>query len=57
MPLIGFFLVATGLVMNVQVLRRSRGPGVQASQVMASTPWLISVALIGVGFLLLTIAR
>lgn len=57
MPLVGFFLVLTGLVMNVQVLRRPRGEGVAASQVMGSAPWLISVAIIGIGVLLLTITR
>jgi hypothetical protein len=57
MPLVGFFLIVTGLVMNVQVLRRPRGEGVAASQVMGSAPWLISVAIIGVGVLILTIVR
>ncbi len=57
MPLIGFFLIVTGLVMNVKVLRRPRGEGVAAAQVMASAPWLISVAIIAVGVLLLSIAR
>ncbi|HEY8686030.1 MAG TPA: hypothetical protein VIO57_10530 [Chloroflexota bacterium] len=57
MPLIGFFLIVTGLIMNVQVLRRPRGEGVVAAQVMGSAPWLISVAIIAVGILVLTIAR
>jgi hypothetical protein len=57
MPLIGFFLIVTGLIMNVQVLRRPRGEGVVAAQVMGSAPWLISVAIIALGILVLTIAR
>lgn len=57
MPIVGFFLVVTGLVMNVQVLRRPRGDGIAAPQVMGSAPWLISVALIAVGVLFLVIAR
>lgn len=57
MPIIGFFLLLTGLVMNLQVLRRRRGDGSEASQVMASTPWLISVAIIAVGVLLLVVFR
>lgn len=57
MPIIGFFLIVTGLVMNVQVLRRPRGQGIAAAQVMGSAPWLISVAIIAVGILVLTIAR
>lgn len=57
MPLIGFFLIVTGLIMNVQVLRRPRGEGVVAAQVMGSAPWSISVAIIAVGILVLTIAR
>ncbi len=57
MPIIGFFLIVTGLVMNVQVLRRRRGEGTEASQVMGSAPWLISVAIIAVGVLLLVIVR
>jgi hypothetical protein len=56
-PIIGFFLILTGLVMNVQVLRRPRPQGVAASQVMGSAPWLISVAIIAVGILFLTVAR
>jgi hypothetical protein len=56
-PIIGFFLIVTGLVMNVQVLRRRRGEGTEASQVMGSAPWLISVAIIAVGVLLLVIVR
>lgn len=57
MPIVGFFLVVTGLVMNLQVLRRPRGEGIAASQVMGSAPWLISVAMIAVGVLVLTVAR
>jgi hypothetical protein len=56
-PIIGFFLLLTGLVMNVQVLRRRRGEGTEASQVMGSAPWLISVAIIAVGVLLLVVFR
>jgi hypothetical protein len=57
MPIVGFFLILIGLVMNVQVLRRQRGQGVEASQVMASAPWLISVGLIAVGIVLLLVVR
>jgi hypothetical protein len=57
MPIIGFFLILVGVVMNVQVLRRQRGQGVEASQVMGSPPWLISVALIVVGIVLLLVVR
>ncbi len=57
MSIVGFFLVVTGVVMNVQVLRRRRTAGGSSSDVMGSPPWLISVAIIAVGVLLLSVAH
>lgn len=57
MGLAGLFLVVTGVVMNLRVLRRPRIEGAGAVDVMQSGPWLVSVAIIGIGILLLAIAH
>ncbi len=55
MQLLGFFCLIVGLVMNIQITRRSRQANVSAGQIVTMMPWLISAALIAIGALLLAI--
>ncbi len=55
MQLLGFFCLIVGLVMNIQITRRSRQAKVAAGQIVTMMPWLISAALIAIGALLLAI--
>jgi hypothetical protein len=55
--LLGFLLLLTGFIMNIQVLRSPLRSRVPAAEFIRSWPWLISVALIAAGVLLLVLAR
>jgi hypothetical protein len=55
LALLGFLLLMTGLIMNIQVLRRSRKLGIEAGDLMRMPPWLVSVGLIILGIALLVI--
>jgi hypothetical protein len=55
--IVGFFLVVTGVIMNVLTLRRANRARIAALDVMRALPWMLSVAIIGIGILLLTLAH
>jgi hypothetical protein len=55
MAVLGFLLLLTGMIMNIQVLRRSRKLGIESSELMRMPPWLISVGLIVVGIILVVV--
>jgi hypothetical protein len=55
LAVLGFLLLLTGLIMNIQVLRRSRSLGIQSADLMRMPPWLISVGLIVVGIILVIV--
>jgi hypothetical protein len=57
MGFVGFFLVVVGFVMNVQVLRGPLRARMTSFEIMHTWPWMISVAFIAVGVLVLVLAR
>lgn len=55
MALLGLLLLITGVIMNIQVLRRARGVGLDATQTLRLTPWQVSVGLVIAGMALLLV--
>lgn len=56
MILIGLLLLITGFIMNVKVLRGPLRQKLGPQEILRTSPFLVSVALIGAGFLLIAIA-
>jgi uncharacterized membrane protein len=71
LALLGFLLVLTGVIMNIQVLRRpyplipdadkgsreDRTRRLTPAEVMRSPPWLVSIGLTLAGIVLILLAR
>jgi hypothetical protein len=55
MAVLGFLLLLTGLIMNVQVLRRSRTLHIDSAQLIRSPPWLVSAGLTVAGVVLVIV--
>jgi hypothetical protein len=55
MAVLGLLLLTTGLIMNIQVLRRSRKLHIDSAQLMRSPPWLVSAGLTVAGVVLVIV--
>jgi hypothetical protein len=55
MFLIGLLCLLTGLIMNFRVLRGPMRGKLTPEEIVRTPPWLISAALVGVGFLLIVL--
>lgn len=55
MLFIGLLCLLTGLVMNVQVLRGPLRSRLTPEEIMRTPPWLISAALVAIGFILIVL--
>ena len=55
MAVLGLICLISGVIMNVQVLRRSRAMDMEPNDIVRTTPWLVAAGLVAVGLLLLVL--
>lgn len=55
MALLGLLLLLTGFIMNIRILMGPYRGRLSPAEIMRTPPWLVSLGLLVVGFLLLTL--
>ena len=55
--LVGFFLIVTGMVWNIILLRGPAARNLTPQEILQTWPWMLSMALVAVGVLLLVVGR
>ncbi len=55
--LLGYFLIVTGMLWNILLVRGPLSRKLTPVQIMQTLPWMLSLAMVGVGVLLLILGR
>jgi hypothetical protein len=55
--LLGFFLIVTGMVWNIILLRGPASRHLTPPEILRTWPWMLSMALVVIGVLLLALGR